>query len=402
MKQVAVINCGSSSVKFQVLDVDSRDVLVDGLVEGIGEETGHLALRFPQIADDPGIEISAPIIDHQSGLDLLIRQFSDAPAVAGKLDLTCIGHRVVHGGEAFTEPALITDDVLAAIREQIPLAPLHNPANIVGIEAAMAAAPDLPQVAVFDTAFHQSMPEHAYLYALPRRLYDDHKVRRYGFHGTSHSYVARAAAEYLSIPLESFNGIVLHLGNGASVTAVRGGQSVETSMGLTPLEGLVMGTRSGDIDPALPAFLAANAGMSIGEIDTMLNRESGLKGICGDNDMRAIVTRMDAGDTAARTAFDMFCHRARKYLGAYMAVLGRVDAVIFTAGIGENAPRVREAICGGLEPLGIEIDAARNAGRGGPKRIQSDASRIEVLVIPTEEELEIALQASLCVERAGA
>ncbi|PIE08380.1 MAG: acetate kinase [Rhodobacterales bacterium] len=396
MTLYAIVNCGSSSIKFRVLDIDSGKTLADGLVEGIGEASGKLRLKLP----GGTTETAETIADHRAGLD---RLFAELRA-AGVLDaggLACIGHRVVHGGEAFTAPALIDQDVLDGIRAQIPLAPLHNPANITGIEAAMAVAPDIPHVAVFDTAFHQTMPPQAYRYAVPNALYDDLKVRRYGFHGTSHACVSRAAAEWLGIPLEAFNAVVLHLGNGASVTAIEGGKSVDTSMGLTPLEGLMMGTRSGDIDPALPHFMASNAGMSIGEIDTMLNRESGMKGICGDNDMRNVEARMEAGDEAARLAFDMFSHRARKYLGAYMALLGRVDAVVFTAGIGENSPLLRAAICDGLEPLGIALDPARNKGRGGPKEISTDASRTKLLVIPTEEELEIARQAKRCLEHAG-
>ncbi len=396
MTLYAIVNCGSSSIKFRLLEVDSGETLADGLVEGIGEASGRLRLKLP----DGTTETTAQLADHRAGLD---RLFAELRA-SGLLDaggLACIGHRVVHGGEAFTAPARIDATVLDAIRAQVPLAPLHNPANITGIEAAMELAPDIPHVAVFDTAFHQTMPPQAYRYAVPNALYDDLKVRRYGFHGTSHAYVSRAAAERLGIPLEAFNAVVLHLGNGASVTAVKGGKSVDTSMGLTPLEGLMMGTRSGDIDPALPHFLASNAGMSIDEIDTMLNRKSGVKGICGDNDMRNVEDRMAAGDTTARLAFDMFSHRARKYLGAYMALLGRVDAVVFTAGIGENSPLLRAAICEGLEPLGIALDPARNEGRGGPKEISTDASRTKLLVIPTEEELEIARQAKRCLEHAG-
>ena len=400
MTLIAIVNCGSSSIKFRALDPTSGTAHADGTVEGIGEPAGRLRLRFPGRDGEADLDVAGPIPDHRAGIDRLFREVLATGVLAAAGGLACIGHRVVHGGEDFTQPVRITPDVLDAIRRQVPLAPLHNPANITGIEAAMAVAPDIPHVAVFDTAFHQTMPAQAYRYAVPTALYDDLKVRRYGFHGTSHAYVSRAAAAYLDIPADQFNGIVLHLGNGASVTAIRGGKSVDTSMGLTPLEGLVMGTRSGDIDPALHRYLAENADMSVKDIDAMLNRDSGLKGLCGDNDMRAIEARMEGGDERARLAFDIFAYRARKYLGAYMAVLGRVDAVVFTAGIGENSPAVREAICSGLEPLGIALDPARNAGRGGPKEISADGSRTRVLVIPTEEELEIAVQALACIEGA--
>jgi len=406
MTLIAIVNCGSSSIKFRALDLDTRENVVDALVEGIGDSigagTGKLRLRFPANPEVADIDIAEPVSDTAHGMEMLFRETLATGVLERHGGLACVGHRVVHGGEDFTEPTLITDAVLEAIRRLIPLAPLHNPGNIEGIRAAMEVAPGIPQVAVFDTAFHQTIPPHAYRYALPNVLYEDHKVRRFGFHGTSHGYVSRTAAAYLGIPVEDFNAIVLHLGNGASVTAIRGGQSVDTSMGLTPLEGLMMGTRSGDIDPALPLFLERNRGLSVEDYDTMLNRESGLKGICGDNDMRAIEERMEAGDESAKLAFDMFAYRARKYLGAYMAVLGRVDAVVFTAGIGENSPAVREAICSGLDPLGITLDAGRNAGRGGPKEISTAGSRTKVLVIPTEEELEIAVQAQHCIERAGA
>lgn len=402
MTLIAIVNCGSSSIKFRALDPDGRETVIDGMIEGIGEAAGRLRLKFPGRSGVADIDITAPIADHRQGIDQLFREILATDVLEAAGGLACIGHRVVHGGEEFTAPALIDDHVLDAIRRQVPLAPLHNPANIVGIEAAMDVAPDIPHVAVFDTAFHQSIPAEAYRYGVPNALYEERRVRRYGFHGTSHAYVSRAAAAFLGKPVEGFNAIVLHLGNGASVTAIRGGKSVDTSMGLTPLEGLIMGTRSGDIDPALHRFLAENAGLSILEIDAMLNRESGLKGICGDNDMRAVEERMEDGDESAKLAFDMFAYRARKYLGAYMAVLGRVDAVVFTAGIGENSPTVREAICSGLEPLGITLDETRNAGRGGPKEISATQSRTRVLVIPTEEELEIAVQAQHCIERAKA
>lgn len=304
-----------------------------------------------------------------------------------------MGHRVVHGGTRFTEPTLIDDEVLAAVEDLVPLAPLHNPANVTGIRVARDLRPDLPQVAVFDTAFHSTIPEHAYRYAVDRETADAHQVRRYGFHGTSHAYVSRATARLLGRDPAEVNVIVLHLGNGASASAVRGGQCVETSMGLTPLEGLVMGTRSGDLDPAVVFHLARVGGMAVAEIDDLLNKRSGLLGLCGDNDMREIARRMAEGDAAAQLAFDVYVHRLRKYVGAYTAVLGRVDAIAFTAGVGENSAAVRAAAMAGLEGLGVELDAVRNAVRGSAARVVSAAgSRVAVAVVPTDEELEIAQQ----------
>jgi len=300
---------------------------------------------------------------------------------------------VVHGGEHFKQPALINSDVVAQIQQMIPLAPLHNPANLMGIELAMQAAPDIPQVAVFDTAFHQSIPAHAWRYAIPEKLYSEHHVRRYGFHGTSHHYVAKQAALLLGKPLESLNLISLHLGNGASAAAIRHGRSVDTSMGMTPMEGLMMGARCGDIDPAIHFYLGREAGLSNERIESLLNKESGLKGICGSNDMREVHRLAESGDDSARLALLMYCYRIKKYLGAYYAVLGHVDAVVFTGGIGENDARVRAQACDGLTALGIDIDSEKNAGRNEAAfAIHRDASPVSILVIPTDEELEIALE----------
>jgi acetate kinase len=300
---------------------------------------------------------------------------------------------VVHGGLRFTEPTVVTDEVLAEVERLVPVAPLHNPANIVGIRTARALRPDLPQVAVFDTAFHTTMPEHAARYAIDTETADAHRIRRYGFHGTSHAYVSRETARLLGRDPSEVNVIVLHLGNGASASAVAGGRCVDTSMGLTPLEGLVMGTRSGDVDPAVTFHLRRVAGMSVDEIDELLNKRSGLVGLCGDNDMREIRRRIDEGDERARLAFDIYVHRLKKYVGAYYAVLGRVDAVAFTAGVGENAAPVREAALEGLEQLGLAVDAELNAVRSGEPRLISPAgARVAVAVVPTDEELEIARQ----------
>lgn len=300
---------------------------------------------------------------------------------------------MVHGGKYFTEPTVIDEQVLAEIERLIPVAPLHNPANLTGIRTATALRPDLPQVAVFDTAFHTTMPESAARYAIDVETADAHRVRRYGFHGTSHAYVSRATARLLGKAPEEVNVIVLHLGNGASASAVRAGRCVDTSMGLTPLEGLVMGTRSGDMDPAVIFHLMRVGGMSADEVDALLNKRSGLVGLCGDNDMREIRRRISEGDEQAELAFDIYIHRLRKYIGAYYAVLGRVDAVAFTAGVGENSAEVREAAVAGLEGLGLAVDGERNAVRGGGARLVSpEGARVAVAVVPTDEEMEIAQQ----------
>jgi acetate kinase len=368
--RVLVLNSGSSSVKYQLLDMTDRTRLASGIVERIGE---------------------GQVPDHSAAL----KQAADELAARGlgldSAELAAVGHRIVHGGTRFTRPTLITDEVLAEIEKLVPLAPLHNPANIAGIKVARALRPEVPQVAVFDTAFHATMPQYAARYAIDIRTADAYGVRRYGFHGTSHAYVSRATAALLGRDPSELNTIVLHLGNGASASAVRGGVCVDTSMGLTPLEGLVMGTRSGDIDPAVIFHLSRVGGMSTDEIDTLLNKRSGLLGLCGDNDMREIGRRMGEGDPAAQLAFEVYVHRLRKYVGAYTAVLGRVDAIAFTAGVGENSAAVREAALRGLDGLGIEVDAVRNAVRGSSARlISADGSRVAVAVVPTDEELEIA------------
>jgi len=313
-------------------------------------------------------------------------------------DLSGIGHRVVHGGELFHQPVLIDDLVLEGIRKMIPLAPLHNPANLTGIEMCLQQVQNIQQVAVFDTAFHQTMPAYAYQYALPKTLYEQEQVRRYGFHGTSHYYVAKQAAKFLNKPLQGLNLIVLHLGNGASATAIKQGKSVDTSMGMTPLEGLVMGTRSGDIDPAIPLYLNAKKGMSYEQIDTLLNKQSGLKGICGENDMRAVHQMANTGDKDAQQALDIYCYRIKKYIGAYFAVLGKVDAVIFTGGIGENDAYIREKSCEGLGLFGLEIDNKKNQQTDHAIfNISNQGSAVTLLVIPTNEELEIAMQSKICI-----
>ncbi|MEU2511522.1 acetate kinase [Streptomyces syringium] len=390
--RVLVLNSGSSSVKYQLLDMADGARLAVGLVERIGEETSRLA-HTPLATGGAKREREQPIADHEAALKAVAGELAADGLGLDSPELAAIGHRVVHGGQKFTEPTVITDEVTAEIERLVPVAPLHNPANITGIRVAQALRPDLPQVAVFDTAFHTTMPEAAARYAIDVETADAHRIRRYGFHGTSHAYVSRETAKLLGKDPSEVNVIVLHLGNGASASAVRGGRCVDTSMGLTPLEGLVMGTRSGDIDPAVISHLARNADMSIDEIDSLLNKKSGLIGLCGDNDMREIRRRIDAGDERAALAFDIYVHRLKKYIGAYYAVLGKVDAVAFTAGVGENAAPVREAAVAGLEELGLAVDADLNAVRGDEARLISpEYARVAVTVVPTDEELEIATQ----------
>ena len=397
--KVMVINSGSSSIKYKLYRSDTWRSVAAGTVTRIGETEGEMKCRWT--ADDGAEQNrvqSLPIPNHRVGLDRIVAGLHETGALADVSELAAIGHRVVHGGEQFSRATRVDDHVAAVIRDLIPLAPLHNPAALDGIEVARDLFPTVPQVAVFDNAFHQTMPPEAYRYAIPEYLYREHRVRRYGFHGTSHYYVAKRAAVLLGRPLAECNLITLHLGNGASATAIRAGQSVDTSMGLTPLEGLVMGTRCGDIDPAIHFYLCRNADMGTDALDALFNRQSGLLGICGVNDMREIHRLAGEGDRNAQLAVGIFCHRLKKYLGAYYAELGRVDAVVFTGGIGENDADVRQRTCAGLETLGIHLDAGANASPGGGERaITSADSPVKVLVIPTNEELEIAQQAFAAV-----
>ena len=414
MTTVLVINSGSSSFKYQLVDVQSERALATGLVERIGQPMGaasHTVLlgvaaapgagegregRQPQAsvtALDATYREELPIPDHTAGFQVMLDAFAahgpslvDDPPVA-------VGHRVVHGGSRFVDPTLITPQVEAAVDDLSQLAPLHNPGALQGIRAARRAFPELPHVAVFDTAFHQTLAPAAYTYAIDRALAEQHHVRRYGFHGTSHKFVSEAAAAFLGRPLAELRQIVFHLGNGASATAIDGGRSVETSMGMTPLEGLVMGTRSGDMDPAVIFHLHRSAGMSAPEIDELLNKRSGLQGLAGVSDMRDLQARVAAGDEAAALAFDVYIHRLRAYAGAYLAQLGGADVISFTAGVGENSPAVRAATVATLGFAGVELDPERNEARDrGIRVISADASRTTVLVVPTDEELEIARQ----------
>lgn len=389
MSAVLVINSGSSSLKYQLIDTESEQSLAAGLIERIGEPSGHIRHRGP----GGTVERSLGIPDHRAGFRAMLDAFAeDGPSLA-EHPLAAVGHRVVHGGKRFFEPTVVTPLVEINIEDLAELAPLHNPANLQGIRAAKAAFPDVEHVAVFDTAFHQTLAPAAYTYAIDASLAERHRVRRYGFHGTSHKYVSGAVAEMLGRPLGELKQIVLHLGNGASACAVDGGRSVETSMGLTPLEGLVMGTRSGDLDPAVLFHLARRAGLGVDELDELLNRRSGLLGLTGRGDMRDVRHAAETGDAAARLGIDVVVHRLKHYVGAYTALLGGLDALVFTAGVGENDTALRAEVCSGLDVLGIRLDPERNAGPSRAARvISADDSPVTVLVVPTNEELEIARQ----------
>lgn len=397
MSTVLVINSGSSSLKYALVNPAADEPIAAGLVERIGEDASRIK---HEVTGQEPIILNEPIPDHAVAFARVHQLLTGSPALEHADDLVAVGHRVVHGGDAFSAPALITDEVLAAIEDVVPLAPLHNPANLVGIRAAMQSYPELPQVAVFDTAFHATMPAAAYTYAIDQEVAREYSLRRYGFHGTSHAYVTAAAAEYLQIPVNRINLVSLHLGNGASACAVRGGKSVETSMGVGPLEGLVMGTRSGDVDPTIIFTLLAG-GMTAAEVDALLNRGSGLKGLCGDNDLRSVGERALAGDESAVVAREVYVHRIKKYLGAYLAILGTADAVVFTAGVGENDWWIREQVCRGLELFGIAMDPRKNRdlrALGTIHDITAPGSPIRVLIVPTDEEREIARQAVKLVE----
>jgi len=401
--KILVINTGSSSIKYQLFDMDRDRAMVVGLIEKIGEKNSVLSQKTLDPNGDSREKVeTVPIEDHAAGLLRIVEILThpEHGVIRDKSEITAVGHRVVHGGEQFQTSTFIDENVIHAVKTNIPLAPLHNPPNLTGIEVAKSIFPDAPQVAVFDTAFHQSLPQKAYLYALPYNLYLNNRVRRYGFHGTSHAYITEEASRFLGIPEEKLNLITIHLGNGASMAAIKKGQSCDTSMGLTPLEGLVMGTRSGDVDPALPFFLARNLDMDLDEIDRLLNKESGIKGLCGINDMREVEERADAGDKRAKTALDIYAYRIKKYIGAYYAALGRLDAIVFTAGIGENSPLIRSMCCDNLEELGIKIDEDKNQERRKDERdISAADSRIRVLVIPTNEEKRIARETQRVIER---
>ena len=387
-RTVLVINSGSSSIKYQLVDPDSGASLASGLVERIGEETGAITHKH----DGGRFELVEPVPDHGFGLAEVLRIFAEQGPDLDEANIVAVGHRVVQGGRYFSGPALVDDDVVARIEELVPLGPLHNPAHLKGIEVARRLLADVPHVTVFDTAFFQNLPEEAARYGLNRKVADTYSIRRYGAHGTSHHFVSGEISKRLG--RDDLKQIVLHLGNGASVSAVVNGRAVETSMGLTPLEGLVMGGRTGDIDPAAVFHLVRVAGMSIDEIDHLFNRESGMKGLTGQQDMREVWRLVDAGDQNARDAIDVYVHRLLKYVGAYIAVMGGVDAITFTAGIGENDSRVRAELCRRLDYLGVRIDAEANDVRASePVTISTPESSVVITVFPTNEELAIARQA---------
>jgi acetate kinase len=399
---VLVLNSGSSTVKFQFISTDLETIKQNAdkrLARGTIERIGGEAVITAQVENGAKQRTTSPLRDIRAAIDHIVRwACSDSSGISELktiADIDTVGHRVVHGGERFTHSALVTDDVLRGIEDCIDLAPLHNPGNVKGIVATRDIfGPGLPQVAVFDTAFHQTLPERAYLYALPYQLYRRHRLRRYGFHGTSHRYVAYRYRQLRNLAPEKTNIITLHLGNGCSAAAIREGKSVDTSMGLTPLEGLVMGTRAGDLDPAILDFIASKEGLSIQEVESLLNKQSGLLGISGlTNDMRELLDEAhEHDDRRAWLAIDLFCYRVRKYIGAYLAALGGADALVFTGGIGENSAEIRRRICEGLEWLGLEIDADRNVSMLSAHEglISREGSRLEAYVIPTDEELLIA------------
>ncbi|MBO0681416.1 acetate kinase [Mycolicibacterium sp. S2-37] len=386
-RTVLVLNSGSSSVKFQLVQPDSGAALADGTVERIGEDSSSASL----VVGDREVTRDDRVPDHEAALRLAFELFDEAGAELGSVGLVAVGHRVVHGGPDLYQPTVIDDALVHRLEELAPLAPLHNPPAVLGIAVARKVLPDLPHVAVFDTAFFHDLPPAAATYAIDRDLAEQWHIRRYGFHGTSHQYVSEQAAAYLDAPLASLSQIVLHLGNGASASAILGGRPVDTSMGLTPMEGLVMGTRSGDIDPGVLIYLWRTAGMGVEEIETMLNKRAGVRGLGGEIDFRVLHERIESGDEQARLAYDVYIHRLRKYIGAYLALLGTTDVISFTAGVGENDAAVRRDALSGLAPLGIELDEHLNDSPAKTaRRISADASPTTVLVIPTNEELAIA------------
>lgn len=402
MSIVLVVNSGSSSFKYQLIETDTEDVLASGLVERIGEPMGATkhTVYAAALGDGPRAAMGEatyldelPIPDHAAGFHAMLENFEKHGPSLAEFPPVAVGHRVVHGGARFFEPTVVTPLVEINIDELSALAPLHNPGALAGIHAAKAAFPDVTHVAVFDTAYHQSMPPKAYTYAIDREVAEANRIRRYGFHGTSHKFVAEAGAAYLGKRVDELKQIVFHLGNGASVAAVDRGRSVDTSMGFTPLEGLVMGTRSGDLDPAILFQLHRRADMTVPELDELLNKRSGLYGLSGHKDMRDVLAGRAAGDADSILAFDVYTHRLRSYAGAYMAQLDGADVISFTAGVGENSPEVRAAALDGLQFAGVHVDPERNASRGrGIRVISTDDSTVTVLVVPTNEELEIAKQ----------
>lgn len=395
--KVLVLNCGSSSVKYQFISTDDKKVLAKGLIERIGSSS---AILTHQRYDGDSIKITGEILDHDIAIEYVIAVLlsKNHGVIKDRSEIEAVGHRVVHGGEDFSGSVLITNPVIQTLKENFELAPLHNPPNLKGIIACQKHLPGVPQVGVFDTAFHQKMPPKAYLYGIPYVLYKKYKIRRYGFHGTSHLYVSKRAAELMGRQYNQLKIITCHLGNGCSIAAIDGGISIDTSMGFTPLEGLIMGTRCGDVDPSIPLHVMGKEELTLAEVNTMLNKHSGLMGISGvSNDMREIIKSMNEGNERSRYAFEVFCYRIKKYIGAYTAALGGLDAVVFTGGIGENSFEVRKEVLSNLEFIGIELDDEKNLKKDGERVITKENSKVKVFVIPTNEELVIALDTAQIV-----
>jgi len=396
---IFVINSGSSSLKYQLFQSSAEEPLCSGLVERIGQSGSRITHKFVRNGKEEVLVLTQPVPDHESGLDTVSKLLTqaDIAVIHNPGDIDVIGHRIVHGGETLTKTTLITDDVKQKIKALFPLAPLHNPGNLMGIEVTEKIFPKATQVAVFDTAFHQTLPEHAFRYAVPGSFYSDFGIRVYGFHGISHQYVSRKAAGYLDKPEAKL--ITIHLGNGCSMAAVDGGKCIDTSMGLTPLDGLIMGTRSGCIDPSVLIYLMKEKDFGAGQLETLLNRESGMLGLTGHNDMRDISKTREDGDASARLAYDMYAYRIKKFIGAYAAVMNGLDAIVFTAGVGENDSLTRELACGDMDYFGIQLDPDKNLAKApGVRDIGVDGSRCRVLVVPTNEELEIARQCRQLLE----
>ncbi|MCI5643334.1 MAG: acetate kinase [Peptoniphilus sp.] len=388
--KILVINCGSSSLKYQLIDMETEELMAKGLVERIGIEGSRI--KHETIGKEKKT-IETPMQDHKRALELVMESLTNEEygAIKSLEEIDAVGHRVVHGGEDFAKSVVIDEKVLKGIEDNVEIAPLHNPPNIMGIKACQRLLPNVKQVAVFDTAFHQTMPEESYIYALPYEYYEKYKIRRFGFHGTSHKYITNRAAEMLGKDVNEVNLITCHLGNGSSICAVKNGKSIDTSMGFTPLEGLAMGTRCGDLDPAIIPFIMEKENLSTEEINTLINKKSGVLGISGvSSDFRDIEAARDEGNKRAKLALDIFEKRVRGYIGSYMTELDHVDAIVFTAGVGENSIEMRESIVNGLKSLGIKIDPERNNVRGEDKLISADDSSIKIFVIPTNEELMIA------------
>ncbi len=400
--RILILNCGSSSIKYQFIETDTRIVLAKGGVERIGMKD---AILNQERQDGDKVKITGEIVDHQAGVEyiLAILLSQNHGVIKDKSEIEAVGHRVVHGGEKFTGSVMIDSEVMAGLDNCIDLAPLHNPPNIKGIKGCQRLLPNIPMVGVFDTAFHHSLPNYAYLYGLPYVLYKRHGVRRYGFHGSSHFYVSQRASVLMDRPIEKLSIITCHLGNGASMAAVKGGKSIDTSMGFTPVEGLLMGTRCGDVDPAAVIHVMSREELSLAEANAMMNKHSGLYGISGtSSDMREIIEEMESGNERAGEAFNVFCYRIKKYIGAYSAVMGGLDTIVFTGGIGENAPKVREKSLEGLEHFGIELDQGLNARQSESERaIHAAGSKVAIIVIPTNEELVIALDTEKVIREAG-